>query len=202
MTKRMVKIIFAALLVAIMVTPGQAQASSKVQAPREPDEGRRQYWRSGFILQSSPKYSGVTGKAASLAVKMQSAANTDVYLAFPAVSGAPYIRKASFNLLSRAGAYSGNVTLSLDVYNFNGVLQRTLSDGNVDLQAAPLQTWTTITLDKNIDNCQLQLGEFLAFHLALDGSTGGDLDIRPIFEVATEPIVLKFLMFYFPLATN
>jgi hypothetical protein len=198
MMKRVLKIIFAVMLVAVIGAPFQAQASPQ----KSPDEGRRQYWRSGFILQSSPKYSQIAGKAASLAVKMQSAANTDVYLAFPAVSSKPYVRKASYYLLSRAGAYSGNVTLSLDVYNFDGVLQRTLSDGNVDLQAAPLQTWTIITLDKSIDNCQLQLGEFLAFHLELDGSTGGDLDIRPIFEVATEPIVLKFLKFYFPLATN
>lgn len=198
MMKRMLKIILAALLVAVMGAPFQAQASPN----KKPDEGKRQYWRTGFILQSSPKYNGMIGKAASLAVTMQSKANKDVYFTFPAVSGKPFVRQASYYLLSRTGAYSGEATLTLEIYNFDGVLQRTLSASQVDLQIAPIQTWTAITLGENIDNRPLQLGEFLAFHLALDGALGGDLDVRPIFEVATEPVVVKYLKFFFPLAAK
>lgn len=198
MMKHILKIILVALLIGVAGAPLQVQASPD----KSPDEGRRQYWRTGFILQSSPQYSGTIGKAPSLAVKMQSKANKDIYFAFPAVSSKPYVRKASYYLLSRNGAYSGDATLTLEVYNFDGVLQRTLSTSNIDLQTAALQTWTTLALDSSIDNCQLQLGEFLAFHLALDGSTGGNLDIRPIFEIATEPIVLKYLKFFFPLAAR
>jgi len=196
MMKRILKILLVALLISVAAAPFQAQASPN----QSPDEGLRQYWRSGFILQSSPKYSGMMGKGASLAVQFRSDRHSDVYFVFPAVSGKPLVRQASYYLLSRSGAYSGDATLTLEIYNFNGVLQCALSASHVDLQTAPIQTWTTITLGENVDNRSLQPGEVLVFHLALDGSAGGNLDVRPIFDVAVEPVVLTYLQFYFPLA--
>ncbi|MBN1537523.1 MAG: hypothetical protein JW908_12370 [Anaerolineales bacterium] len=195
MMKRIPKIIFTIMLMAILAAPFQAHASPS----QSPDEARRQYWRSGFILQSSPKYSGIVGKGASLAVKMQSKLDTDVYFAFPAVASKPYVRQASYYLLSRTGAYHGNAALSLEVYNFEGIWQRTLSTSQVDLQAAALQTWVTIPLDDIVAHCQLNPGEVLTFHLALDGAAGGDLDVQPIFEVATESIIVNYFLYFFPL---
>ncbi len=72
----------------------------------------------------------------------------------------------------------------------------------MNLQTTPTQTWSTISLPESIDDCQLQPGEVLAFHLALDDKLGGNLDVRTFFEVATEPDMLKFLQFFFPLAVK
>jgi hypothetical protein len=198
MIKRMVKIIFAALLVGMIGAPFQVQASPD----KKPDDGKRQYLRTGYILKSSPKYSGMVGKAASLAARMRSNVDTDVYFAFPAVSGKPYVREASYYILNRNGAYSGNVTMTLGIYNLDGLSQRQISAGSVNLQSAAIQTWTNLPLDSYYINRQIGSGEFLAFHLALDGAAGGDLEISPIFEISTEPVVIKFLQFFFPLAFN
>lgn len=198
MIKRITKILLVALLVAMLTAPFQAQASPE----NAPEYGRRQYLRTGFILVSSSKYGGVAGKGASLAVQFRSDRHNDVYFVFPAVSGKLYVRQASYYLLSRSGAYSGNANLSLEVYDFNGSLQRTLSVTKVNLQTTPTQTWSTISLPESIDDCQLQPGEVPAFHLALDDGVGGNLDVRSIFEVATEPSTLTFLKFFFPLVVR
>jgi hypothetical protein len=115
MMKRILKILFVALLVSLLAVPFSSQRRRKSLS---------QYWRgntyaTGFILYSSPQYSGVDGKGASRAVSIRSDRHSDVYFIFPAVSGKPYVRQASYYLLARSGAYSGNANLNLEVYDFN-----------------------------------------------------------------------------------
>jgi hypothetical protein len=200
--KRIYTIFLIALFFSLLVTPAQVRASSNPGDVKALDEGRRQYWRMGYVLTSSPSYSHLAGRAASLATRMQSNIDTDIYFVFPAVSGKPYVHTASYLILNRRGAYNGNATLSLGIYNFDGTLRKQISTNSIDLQTAPTQTWTNLALDSYYINCQIGSGEFLAFHLALDGAAGGNLNVNPIFEVAVEPVLQSYLQFFFPLVVK
>jgi len=107
----------------------------------------------------------------------------NINFAFPAPAMVKTVTAARYYIISRSGSYGGNALLALRVYNFSGVLQRTITTAAVDLETAPLGSWQSLSL---LANQAINPGEFLAFHFALSADSGGNLDVRPIFEVIVE----------------
>ena len=186
--------IFAALLLTSFISPEKAQALPVSRAPKGAGVPPVQYWRVGFTVQPSPVYGALAGRVASLAAEMQSSKSANFYFAFPSVSSPRFVREASFYILNRTGSYGGSASMRLEVYDYAGALQHVVSASSVDLQTTPVNTWTKLALSGTLADCLVKEGEFLAFHFALDGATGGDLDLRPVFEVAVGP-----LQIYLPL---
>lgn len=200
--KRILIALSALLLLTGLAASAHIPAFSTALAPNGSGVLPKQYWRMGFTLQPSPVYANTAGRLASLAAELKSDKNIDVYFAFPAIAGNRIVHDASFYILDRTGAYTGTVSLSLEVYNFAGALQRVVSAGNVDLQTAPPQVWTKLALSGAPADRILIPGEFLAFHLALDGSPAGDLQVRPIFEVAVGPFQTIFPFIHNDIESN
>ena len=186
--------ISAALLLTSFVTPEKAQALPVSRAPNGAGPPHVQYWRMGFTIQPSPVYAALSGRVASVAAEMQSDKGANVYFVFPSVSGRRFVREASFYILNRTGSYGGSAAMTLEVYDYTGALQHVVSASSVDLQTAPVNTWTKVALSGTVADCLVEPGEFLAFHFALSGAPGGDLDLRPVFDVAVGP-----LQIYLPL---
>ena len=151
-----------------------------------------EYWRLGFTVEGSPAFSTVVGRAVSPAAAFRSDRSaSDLYFAFPAYAISKSVQSAQFYLLSRTGAYSGDATLSLEVLDAAGGLQHTVSAAAIDLEAAATGTWTAVSLSASAANLTIAPGQFLAFHFQLSGAPGGNLDVRPIFEVRVRPTTLE-----------
>jgi hypothetical protein len=146
-------------------------------------------WKLGFTVETGPlTYNSLIGRVASEAAAFRSNRNTgDIYYIFPAPATQKTIQSAKFYILDRTGAYAaGNATLTLQIFNFAGAVQRTASAASVDLQTTATGTWTPMTLSSTAADLQISPGEFLAFHFNLSGASAGNLDVRPIFEVEVQ----------------
>lgn len=97
------------------------------------------------------------------------------------------MQAARFYLLNRAGSYSGNAGLTLEVYDYAGTLKRSLSAGSVDMETAATGTWTEVALSANASDLNITAGESVAFRFSLSGGAGGNLEVYPIFEVVAGP---------------
>lgn len=186
--KRNLSIVFTALILTLFIAPIPSKA---LTAPVEVNGSYilpTQYLRMGVTILTSPNYGNSSGRVTSISSVMQSDKFTDVYFAFPAVSGQRYVKDANFYILDRNGAYSGAVTMKLAIYDFAGSLKHVVSASIVDLQTTASQVWTKMIISKVTDDCLLEPGEFLAFHISLDGAPSGDFDVRPVFEVSTGPL--------------
>ncbi len=146
----------------------------------------REVWRLGFTREGSVDYSAVIGRVAGDVAAFRSQQAPDIYYIFPAPAASKTIQSAHFYLLSRTGSYGGSATLALEVIRFDGALQHTASSGSIDLAAAAASAWTGVALSGTADDLVVDAGEFLAFHFHLDGAAGGDLDVRPMFEVEVQ----------------
>jgi len=156
-----------------------------------------EYWRLGVTVEGPPASSALVGRAVSPAAAFRSNHSTsDIYFAFPTYATSLAVQSAQFYLLSRAGAYSGAATLTLEVLNAAGAVQHTASAASMDLQAAAVGVWTPIPLSGTFADVTIDPGEFLAFHFQLSGAPGGNLDVRPAFEVQVRP---STLMIYLPI---
>lgn len=142
-------------------------------------------WSVGTFVEGSPTYLAATGRfLGSGGVFRSNRAVTEMAFLFPATASAKTVDAASFYILGRTGAYSGDALLSLRVYDYAGTLQRTVSAENVDLEAAPAGEWVSLPLSATPGDLALNSGEFLAFHVALSGAAGDDLDARLLFDVS------------------
>jgi len=186
--KRILNVISTALLLVILIAPTQARALTNPFAGDGTEVPPVQYLRMGITIQPLPMYENMAGRIASVAAELQSNKDKSVFFAFPAVSGRRFVKEANFYIMTRTGSYSGNVTMKLEVYDFAGNLQHVVSAGSVNLQTAAPQTWTRLELSSAIADHLIEPGEFLAFQFALDGAPGGNLDVRPVFEVTVGPI--------------
>ena len=187
---RMLSIFFALVLLVILLAPAMVavQAGPTVQASTASDVPPIQYWRMGFNLQPKPFYADTVGRMASIVAEMRSDRADQAYFAFPAAAGMRFVREAYFYIMNRNGSYSGMATMQLGIYDYAGNLQHVISAGSLDLQAATPQVWIKLALVQPYEERRLEPGEFLAVNFALDGATGGDLDMHTLFEVAVGPI--------------
>jgi hypothetical protein len=192
--KKIVTITWAVLLFAVSISPGQALAGRVASSAGAGGDPPLQYWRMGFTLQPSPTIGSLTGRVVSVAAEMQSSKSQYTYFAFPATAIQRVVQAARFNILTRSGAYSGAASLYLAVFTYPGVMVHTVSYTSVPVQTAALNTWTNLVLTGNIANRLIEPGEFLAFCFALDGAPGGNLDVRPVFEVAVAPLSLQMYL--------
>ncbi len=140
-------------------------------------------WNLGITVEGAPTYNAVIGRLVSDVGVFRSARADQGATIFPAPATSRNVQGASFYLLSRTGSYTGTAKLSLVIFNYAGVVQHTVSAADVGLQAAPIGTWTPVTLSGTADNLVISPGEFLAFRDALSAGAAENLDVRLLYEV-------------------
>jgi hypothetical protein len=106
-----------------------------------------------------------------------------MYYIFAAPSTLRTVQAARFHILSRTGTYDGDATMTLEILDYGGTWQHTVSAAAFDMETAAVGSWTYISLSTSAGDLEIAPGEFLAFHFSLSATPGGDLDVRPIFEV-------------------
>ncbi len=189
--------LFVGLIALTTTLPHWAQAQkSALPLPAQTDEGdindaavTGELWKLGFTVESGPlTYNSLIGRVASETAAFRSNQGTaDIYYVFPAPATQKTIQAAKFYILNRSGGYAaGNATLTLQIFNFAGVVQHTTSAASIDLETSTVGSWTTVNLSGTAANLQISPGEFLAFHLNLSGGSANNLDVRPIFEVEVQ----------------
>jgi hypothetical protein len=144
-------------------------------------------WRLGVTSEGAAAYNAIIGRAVGdVAAFRSNRGTTDVYHIFPAPGTRRTVQAARFYILTRTGTYADAATLTLEILDYGGTVQHTVSAAGIDVTAAPTSTWTAITLSGTPADLEIAPGEFLAFHFSLSGAPAGDLDVRPIFEVEVE----------------
>ncbi len=153
--------------------------------PQQQIAGISERWSVGTYVEGPPTYLATSGRFLGTSAAVRSNRGvTEMAFVFPATSGTKTMAGAGFYLLSRTGVYNGDATLSLRTYSYDGVLQRTVSAANVDLETVAIGQWYTVPLSANSDDLTIHPGEFLVFHVALSGASDNDLDARLMFDVA------------------
>lgn len=180
-------IVGALVVMAVYVLP-TTPPSALARAPQAPDAATTtEFWKLGVTSETGAAYNAVIGRAVSSVAALRSSRGvTDMYYLFPAPGVAKTVQTAQVYLLSRTGAYTGTAALSLEVRNYAGEVQHTVSAGNLDLQTATVGAWLPVSLSANAEDLSLSPGEVLLFHFHLDGAPAGDLDVRPLFEVQVQ----------------
>jgi hypothetical protein len=142
------------------------------------------WWRLGSTSEGISSYDAVIGRLVSTAAAFRSNQGvTDIYYIFPAPASQTTVQAAKLYILNRTGSYSGDATLTLEILDYAGALQHTVSAAGIDMEAAATGTWTDLTLSGTPADLEIWPGEFLAFHFQLSGASEGSLDVRPVFEV-------------------
>jgi len=177
----------ALLLVALLGRHGAEQVAARRPTLVATVEPASESWRLGVTSEGDATYAAIIGRPVGASASFRSNRGvTDIYYIFPAPGRARVVQAAAFHILRRSGTYSGVANLTLEVRAFDGSLQRTVASAPLDLQAAPTGVWTDLALDANPANLTIAPGEYLAFRFTLDGASGGDLDVRPVFEAVIE----------------
>lgn len=185
MTK-LICVFFTCTMLALIVAVGRAGLADAARMTTATTIGET--WRLGVISEDSAAVAAIHGQPLSIAAAFQSSrAAADAFFLFPASQHKVVVQSATFRLLRRSGSYTGSVTMTLEVRSDDGTLRRTLSSSAVDLQAAALDTWNDVALIADAAERTLAPDEHLVAHVARNGTAGGDLDVRPIFEVHTGP---------------
>jgi hypothetical protein len=141
-------------------------------------------WRLGVTSENGAADAALVGRPASIAAAFRSNRGAqDIFFAFPASGRTQTIQSAAYQLLQRSGAYTSTASLTLEVRDAGGTLQRTVSAAPLDLQAATTGVWAALALDASPANLAITPGQHLVAHFALAGAPAGDLDVRPVFEV-------------------
>ena len=182
-------IVTAAALLAIALL-GRATSAARLPTASGTTVTTAESWRLGVTSEDNAAYAALNGRPASIAASFRSNRGvTESYFIFPPAGRAVTVQSAGFHILRRSGTYTGTASLALEARSYDGTLQRTISAAPVDLQAAAAGVWTELALAPDPASLSLVSGEHLAFHFHLDGASSGDLDVRPVFEVAvtTDP---------------
>jgi hypothetical protein len=141
-------------------------------------------WRLGVTSEGDAADAALIGRPMSIAASFRSNRGvTDIFFIFPASGRTQTVQSAAYRLLQRSGTYTSTASLTLEVRDAAGALQRTVSAAPIDLQTAATSAWASLALDASPANLTLAPGEHLAAHFALAGASAGDLDVRPVFEV-------------------
>jgi hypothetical protein len=172
-----------ALLFVAAPTVARVSAEKSAAIPFSQSGAPSEFWKLGVTSQGSADYSAVAGRLAGEVAAFQSAEATHSYFVLPAPAATKTVQSARFYILSRSGSYAGDATMTLEVYDLAGGSQHLVAASPIDMQTAAPDAWTAITLSGTPGDLEIGPGEFLAFHFALSGAAGDDLDVRPIFEV-------------------
>jgi hypothetical protein len=174
-------VLVAAALLVPPAAPGQAAGARSLAV------GSPEVWQLGIASEGDPSYTSVIGRFVSANASFRSDRGvSDIYFILPAPASSRTVNAAAWNIVSRSGTYTGTASLTLEVRNSAGTLQRTVSATPVDLESAATGAWTDMLLSNDPANLTIAAGEHLAFHFALDGAPAGDLDVRPVFEVVVQ----------------
>ncbi len=163
-------------------------AAASPNSPTATGEPTLKIWRAGVTIEGELLYDEMRQRLVDTVASFRSFRNgSDIYYAFstdPAELAT--VLAAKFQILSRQGSYNGEALLSLEVHSAgNPGAARTLSVTAIDLARVETGVWQPVQLSENLPELELAAGEFLVAHFRLDGEPGGDLDIRPIFEIET-----------------
>lgn len=174
----------AALAIAMTTTNMPVRAAAM---PRAASTSAPEVWRFGVTSEGDANYQAVIGRLVSASASFRSSrAVSDIYYLFSAAAQARTVQSAALNINSRTGTYTGTATIALEVRSYDGTLQRTLSTTAVDAQAAATGAWIDVPLVADSSAVVISPNEYLVFHFALGSGAGGNLDVRPIFEVVVE----------------
>jgi len=143
-----------------------------------------EFWKTGVTLEDTNLYSATIGRLLTENASFRSEKASDTYFVFPASADTRTIQSASYLLLDRTGSYVGSTELMLEIYDFNGNLLRTASAAPVNLVDPMLSTWYSFSLSANSVDLMINPGEVLALHCKFSNGPGGDLEVRPIFEIS------------------
>jgi hypothetical protein len=142
-----------------------------------------EFWKTGVTIEDTSLYSATIGRLLTDSASFRSGKASNTYFVFPASADAHTIQSVSYLLLNRTGSYAGTAQLTLEVFDLNGNLLRTASSAPVNLVDLSLSAWNTLALSANSADLMINPGEFLAFHCKFSDGPGGDLEVRPIFEI-------------------
>ena len=183
----------------VAVRPGGSDEPHTVLSPPQPVsavsrsdvgalDGPGETWRLGITAEGGSGYDAVIGRpAAEVAAFRSDRGTSDVDFIFPAPAVEKVVQAARFYVIQRTGSYAGTAQMTLEVFALDGSERHTVSAAAVDLAGAATGTWTGITLsDDDPDDLVIGPGEHLAFHFELSVGPGGDLDVRPLFEVEVQ----------------
>ncbi len=180
-------ILYLLIGLAVLLAPlGSAQAAELLPI--------REGLRAGVLLYAAPSVQAMSGRLAMAAAEVRTARDpATVYFAFPAVWSRRWVREARFYLLARSGSYSGDVNLTLAVFDQAGALKRVISQQAVNLKTTPASTWTALKLPAQHAGRVVDNGEVLAWRMTMTGGAGGSLVVQPIFDVTVENHTQSFL---------
>ena len=186
----------AAAYVQVSVRPEGSEDAYTVLSPRQPVGAvttsgveaaatAGETWSLGVNAEGTAEYSAVIGRPAGETGAFRSdRAVQDIRFMFPAPATAKTIQSAQFYIVQRTGDYTETATVTLEITAFDGTLQHVASDP-IDAKTAATRAWTSFTLGSG-DDLVISPGEYLCVHFKMAGEPGGDLDVRPLFEIAVE----------------
>ena len=155
------------LCVALLGRIGHAAPPAAVTATSEA-------WRLGVSSEGDAADAALIGRPASIAAAFRSNRGVqDIFFAFLASGQTQTVQSAALNIISRSGTYTSTASLTLEVRNAGGVLQRTVSAAPVDLQTAATGVWATLALAASPASLTIAPGEHLVAHFALAGAPAG-----------------------------
>jgi hypothetical protein len=144
-------------------------------------------WRLGVSSEGSAAYTTLIGRSVDSVASFRSNRSVqDIYFIFPSTARTRTIQSIMLKIVSRTGSYANVANLTFEIRSANGTLQRTVSASPLDLQTATTADWVTIGLSTTAANLTLAPGEHLVAHFNLADLPGGDLDVRPLFEVVVQ----------------
>jgi hypothetical protein len=144
-------------------------------------------WRLGVTSEGDAAYTALIGRSAESVASFRSNRSVqDIYFIFPATAQTRTIQSVMLKIVSRSGSYANVANLTFEIRSANGTLQRTVSLNPLDLQTATTADWITIALSTTAANLTLAPGEHLVAHFNLADLPGGNLDVRPLFEVVVQ----------------
>ncbi|MCB0192558.1 MAG: hypothetical protein KDJ65_11495 [Anaerolineae bacterium] len=162
--------------------------SAGITLPVSQASASTELWTLGFVVEGQPTYNDIIGRILDKAV-FRSYRDSDIYYMFPAAGSLPTIKSARFKIVDKSGTYGGGVDLTLGIFDSeSGDIQQIVATADDDWLSSKEGSWVSMLLE----DAEAQVGpdEFLAFHFHLRGDAGGDLDVRPEFEVeVTQPTI-------------
>ncbi len=181
----------AALVAVVVILPAMvlantAPASSSVRAAASSPQGAvyPELIRLGFTSEGDASYTNLVGRSASNVASFRSNRGvSDIYYIFPAPAHTLNVISAQMNVITSTGTYTGTANVTLEVRDMSGALLHTVSSTALDLEAAPIGSWTPFAISTTPSDTLVDPGQVLVVHVTFDLGSSDDLNARPMFEV-------------------
>jgi len=168
------------------VLPPAAPSGSEALIPLAQSSSIYETWELGFTTETANYADAVTGRILGKAIFRSNRGITDTYYIFPAPAVTKTVQSASI-FLSRDGAYDGGTAnLSLEIFNYAGEHQHTVSAADIDLGTVITGSLQSVSLTGVAAAKEIAPGEFLAFHVNFSDGPGGTLKATLDFQVDVE----------------